>query len=122
MRDDTSEPLVAVICEVPLLAEAVVAALDGVADVHWFPAGRGDTKGLLRAIDPDAVVVDSDGEASRAMAFAAEKRAPLVHVSVDGQVLRTYTDGRWEEADEAASPESVRNAVIAAIWRRERVT
>ena len=111
----------AVVCRVPLLSEALTAALEGLATVHRFPAGRGDTDGLLRALQPDAVVVDSEAEARHAANFARATRSTLVHVSLDDQALRVYEDGRWHEADEDASPESVRNALVGGIFRRERV-
>jgi hypothetical protein len=119
---DEVEPLVAVVCRVPLLCEALTAALEGIATVHRFPAGRGDTAGLLRALQPDAVVVDSEAEAHHAAIFARATHSPLVHVSLHDQVLRIFEDGRWHEADEDASPESVRNALVGGIFRRERVT
>jgi hypothetical protein len=119
---DGTEPLVAVVCRVPLLSEALMAALEGIAAVHRFPAGRGDTAGLLRALDPDAVVVDSAAEAHEAEAFASETHSPLVYVSLRNQVLRTFEDGRWHEADEDASPEALRNALVGGIFGREHVT
>lgn len=115
-----AEPLVAVVCHVPLLSEALTAALEGIATVHRFPAGREDTAGLLRALDPDAVVVDSDAEAHHATVFARATHSPLVHVSLHDQVLRVFRDGRWQEADEEASPESVRNALVGGLYRRDQ--
>jgi hypothetical protein len=73
---------------VPLLAEALTAALEGIATVRRFPAERGDTAGLLRAVDPDAVVVDSEAEAHHAAVFARATDSALVHVSLYDQVLR----------------------------------
>jgi hypothetical protein len=116
------DPLVAVVCRVPLLAEALTAALEGIATVRRFPAERGDTVGLLRAVDPDAVVVDSEAEAHHAAVFARAADTALVHVSLYDQVLRIFEDGSWHESDEEASPESIRNAVLGGIFRRERVT
>lgn len=119
MRDSLrSEPLVAVVCCVPMLGEAVTTAFEGIAEVRRFPAGRGDTAGLLRALGPDAVVVDSEAEANEAAAFAGETNSPLVHVSLRDQVLRTFVDGRWNQAAEPASPESIRNAIVGGVFRR----
>jgi hypothetical protein len=115
---ERAEPLVAVVCRVPLLSEALTAALDGIASVHRFPAGRGDTAGLLRALEPDAVVVDSEAEADQAEGFARETHSPLVRVSLRDQVLRTFEDGLWHEAEEDASPETVRNALVGGIFGR----
>jgi hypothetical protein len=121
LKAGESEPLVAVVCRVPLLSEALADALEGIADVRRFPAGRADTDGLLRALAPDAVVVDTEAEAHQAIAFAVEAHAPLVQVSLRDRTLRTFEDGRWHEADAAASPESIRNAVVAGIFGREHV-
>lgn len=116
-----SEPLVAVVCRVPLLYEALTAALDGVANVRRFPAGGGDTVGLLRALRPDAVIVDSEEEADEAAAFARESSSPLVHVSLHERTLRTLRDGRWHQAEEDATPEAIRNAIVGGIFGREHV-
>jgi hypothetical protein len=117
-----AEPLVAVVCRVPLLSEAVKEALEGIATVRPFPAGREDTGGLLQALEPDGVVVDSDEEAHQAAVFARATQSPLVHVSLHDRGLRVFQDGRWHEADEDASPESVRNALVGGLFRRERAT
>jgi hypothetical protein len=114
-------PLVAVVCRVPLLSEALSAALEGIADVHRFPAGRGDTDGLLRALAPDAVVVDTEAEAHQALAFAQETHVPLVQVSLRNRSLRKFEDGHWQVSDEDASPDAIRNAVVGGIFRREHV-
>jgi hypothetical protein len=117
-----TEPLVAVVCRVPLLSEALAAALEGIADVRRFPAGRGDTDGLLRALDPDAVVVDTETEAHEAIPFVVEAHVPLVQVSLKERTLRTFEDGHWHEADVGASAEAIRNAVVRGIFGREHVT
>src|SRR5438046_3126861 len=57
------QPLVAVLFSVPLLCEAIASALDDIAEVRTFPARRSDTVGLLRSLQPDAVVVDDPIEA-----------------------------------------------------------
>ncbi len=116
-----SEPLVALVCRVPLLYEALTTALDGIASVRRFPAGGGDTSGLLRALRPDAVIVDSEEEADEATAFARESSSTLVHVSLRGRTVRTLQDGRWQDAHGDASPEGIRNAVVGGIFGREHV-
>ena len=118
---DRTEPLVAVVCNVPLLSEAVTAALEGIADVQRFPAGRGDTAGLLRALRPDGVVVDSEEEAQQCAVFARETHSPLLQVSLHSPVLRSYRDGLWHDAEEDASPETVRNALVGGIFGRHGV-
>jgi hypothetical protein len=119
---DRAQPLVAVVCRVPLVFEALTAALEGIADVRPFPAGRADTAGLLRALAPDAVVVDSEAEARDAEAFVRETESLLVHVSIADETLRTFKDGRWQEPEDAASPEAIRNAVVGGIFGRKRVS
>lgn len=121
MKGEQTEPLVAVVCRVPLLSEALSDALEGIADVRPFPAGRADTDGLLRALAPDAVVVDTEAEAHEAIPYAVEAGAPLVQVSLRDRTLRTFEHGHWHEADAAASPEAIRNAVLAGIFGREHV-
>jgi hypothetical protein len=117
-----SEPLVAVVCRVPLLSQALTAALEGIASVSSFPAGRGDTDGLLRALAPDAVIVDTRDEARQAEAFASETRSPLVHVSLRERRLQVLENGRWRQAQEAESAEAIRNALVDGMFRRERAT
>jgi hypothetical protein len=119
---DRAQPLVAVVCRVPLVYEALTAALEGIADVRPFPAGRADTAGLLRALAPDAVVVDSEAEARDAEAFVRGTESLLVHVSIADETLRTFKDGRWQEPEDAASPEAIRNAVVGGIFGRKRVS
>jgi hypothetical protein len=119
---DRAEPLVAVVCRVPLVFEALTAALEGIADVRPFPAGRADTAGLLRALAPDAVVVDSEAEARDAEAFVRETESLLVHISLADETLRTFKDGRWHEPEHAASPEAIRNAVVGGIFGPKRVS
>jgi hypothetical protein len=116
-----SEPLVAVICEVPLLAEALVAALEGIAQVHAFPAELQDADGLLRSLQPDAVVVDTPKQASIAAKFAREARVPLVHVLLRESKQRVLQNGEWEARDgvEGASPEAIRNVLVAGIFGRQ---
>ncbi|MDQ3891187.1 MAG: hypothetical protein M3312_11650 [Actinomycetota bacterium] len=112
-------PLVAFVCGVPLLCEAVAAALENVADVRQFPAGRGDTLGLLRWLQPDAVVVDTEGDVEDAASFAREANAPLVHVLPRQRRLRILRNGDWEEAEDGgASVEAIRNAVVGGLFRR----
>jgi hypothetical protein len=115
------EPLVALICEVPLLAEALAASLEGIAEVRAFPAELEDANGLLRSLQPDAVVVDTAKQASVAAVFAREARVPLVHVLLRVSKLRVLQDGEWESSEgaEGASPEAIRNALVAGIFGRQ---
>jgi hypothetical protein len=97
------KPRVAVICGTPLLSEAVEAAVGDVMTVQSFPAGSGDVAGLLGALRPDGIVVESAEEAEDARAFACAAGLPLVHVSL---------------ADPTATPEEIRNVMVEGIFRR----
>ncbi len=115
------DPVVAVICRAPFVADALRSAFEGPAFVQELPPGRG-TAGLLGSVEPDAVVVDSEAEADAATAFSAATHAPLVHVSVAERRLRVWGDSAWrEESRAAASPEAIRNIVIGGIYKRRRM-
>jgi hypothetical protein len=110
------QPLIAVICTVPLLEEALLAAVGDMTTVRSFPAGR-DTTGLLSWLRPDGIVVDSDEEAENALPFARELGLPLLHVSLAKRKLRILRDGEWDEPEElTASPETVRNIIVGGIF------
>ena len=113
-------PLVALVCSIPLLAEAVTSALE-FAEVRAFSGDQGDTAGLLRWLRPDAVVVDSDREANDAAAFALERGLPVVHISVREQLLRVFHGGDWTVIDsgEDPTPEVIRNVVAGMLFARE---
>lgn len=116
-----AQPLIAVICRAPILSEALTAAFDRVAVVQSFPARRGDTIGLLRWLEPDGVVVDTQEEAEEAARFARDTRSPLVHVSLRERKLRVLRNGRWEEPEGVStSPESIRNVLLGGIFGRRR--
>jgi hypothetical protein len=113
-------PLVAVVCSVPLLAEAVSSALE-FAEVRTFSGDHGDTTGLLRWLRPDAVIVDSDRDAHEAAAFALERDLPVVHLSVRDQRLRVFHGGDWTVVDsgEDPTPGVIRNVVAGMLFARE---
>jgi hypothetical protein len=113
-------PLVAVVCSVPLLAEALNSALE-FAEVRAFAGDHGDTAGLLRWLRPDAVVVDSERDAHEAAAFALERELPVVHISVREQTLRIFHGGAWTAVGngEGPSPETIRNVVAGMLFARE---
>jgi hypothetical protein len=115
-----SRPLVVLVCRVPLVAEAVVSALDEIADVHVFPGGRGGLGGLLRSLGPDAVVVDGRNEAAAAEEYAVESGVPVVEIELTEQRLKVHGDDGWESAaDGPPSPEAIRNVLIGRIFGRE---
>jgi hypothetical protein len=113
-----SEYVVAVICRAPIMSAGVVDALDGVATVRTFPARGGDTEGLLRGLDPDAVVVDCDDEAHAAAAFAAGSGSAVLQLSLRGSTMRVLEQGAWHEADGAATPSALRNAIVHHVFGR----
>lgn len=113
------DPLVLAICANPLLAEAVGAALDGVAAVRGFPAGRGDTADLVERVAPEAVVVDTEAEALALEALP--EQVSLVHVVLETRRLRCRKDGGWEEIP---NPENslalIRNVVFGELLAATR--
>jgi hypothetical protein len=118
---DTRRPLVAVICSVPMLVEAVTSALE-FAEVRAFSGDHGDTPGLLRWLRPDAVVVDTDVDAGEAAAFATDRDLPVVHISVRDRSVRVFVGGEWTVVDgdaEGPTPQQVRNVVAGTLFARE---
>jgi hypothetical protein len=116
---DRDEPLVAVVCAVPLLGEAMLAALEGLADVKVIPARQPELGGLLKSLQPDAIVVDDEEEAAVAATYARFARVPVIQIDLRAGRLRLLQDGNWitpEEHD--ASPETVRNLVAGGIYGR----
>jgi hypothetical protein len=122
-RQRTRRPLVAVVCAVPLLAEALDSALE-FADVRAFSSRAGDIAGLLRSVRPDAVVVDTDSSAEEAAVVAHELCIPVVHLSVRDRSLRLLRrSGHWEAvvSHEGPTPEAIRNAVAGGLYGRSGV-
>jgi hypothetical protein len=118
---DMRRPLVAVICSVPMLVEAVTSALE-FAEVRAFSGDHGDTPGLLRWLRPDAVVVDTDVDAGEAAAFATDRDLPVVHISVRDRSVRVFVGGEWTVVDgdaEGPTPQQVRNVVAGTLFARE---
>ena len=109
------QPLVAFLYSVPLLHEALLSTLDSIADVQAFPAGRGDVTGLLRAINPDAIVVDDADEAAEASSWAKRHHAPLVHICLREQTVRVLRNGGWEETA-GAGAETIRNILVGSLY------
>jgi hypothetical protein len=114
------QPLVALLYRVPLLCEALNSALENIADVLAFPAGRSDAVGLLRSVRPDAIVVDDREEAERALRWAKRHHVPLVHVELREQKISVLHNGGWEERP-GPTAESIRNAVAGSLYGRRDV-
>lgn len=119
-RPEGTRPLVAVVCDVPLLGEAVRSTIE-FADVQTFAARNGNLDGLLRWLRPDAVIVDSADGAEQATAFAAEHDLEVLHVSVESQMLRLYRKGAWHivGTGDGPTPDMIRNVVAGALFQRK---
>ena len=112
------KPFVAVLSHVPLVTGAIVDALEGIAEVRAFTTQNGDTVGLLRSLRPDAIVVDGAEEAESAAEYARGADVPVVYVSLRESKLRVLEGDGWRDEPGGPSPESLRNALAAAIYRR----
>jgi hypothetical protein len=108
--------LVALLYSVPLLCESLNSALENIAEVQAFPAGR-DTVGLLRAIRPDAVVVDDANEAEEVRRWTKRDGMPLVHIAMRERKIRVFRNGVWEERP-GTSAESIRNVLAESFYAR----
>lgn len=120
MPQSVEQPLVAVICSVPLVFEGLRETLASIARVQFFPAATG-TAGLLRWVKPDAVVVDSVDEAEFATAFARELDLPLVHISVRDAEVRFFSRGVWLKATnvgDGTTAETVRDIIAGSLYGR----
>jgi hypothetical protein len=117
MKATKRQPLVALLYTVPLLQEALRSTLDTIAEVEAFPARRGDVTGLLRSINPDAVVVDDSYEADEVQRWAKRHGAPVVHICLTDQTIRVLRNGEWNEST-GTSVESVRNVLAGSLYGR----
>jgi len=117
---ERSKPLIAVVCGVPVLGEAMRSALD-FAEVRLFSEKGGDVAGLLEWLRPDAVVVDTTVGAAGASGYALAQQRPLLHISVRDRVLRLFQAGEWREvaSSDGPTPEAIRNVVAGALFARE---
>ena len=112
-------PVVLVVCAMPLLYEALDESLQGLASLHEIPTNRIDLTGLLRALDADALVADSPGDAEEMEPLARELGIPLLQIDLRGQNVRALRDGGWEDFPDAAkSAEAIRNLLVGEIFGR----
>jgi hypothetical protein len=119
VSEDVPRLMVAVLCKTAIISEGLAHALDGMAEVRRFPAGQSDVAGLLDALAPDAVVVDTAEDLEAAAEFATLEDKPLVHVLLREEKLRVMSGGRWAERDGVdASPEAIRNLILGGIYGR----
>jgi hypothetical protein len=118
--DGRELPLIAVICSVPVVYEALREALEPIADVRVFPADDG-TAGLLRSMRPDAAIVDNDDGADQAEPVARELDFSLVHLALRQRYLRVFRDGAWHAGDsrDGFTAEAVRNIIAGGLYGRK---
>jgi hypothetical protein len=113
-----ARPFVLVLSRVPLLTEALVDALAGIADVRAAKSPDVDTPGLLRSLRPDAIVVDGSQEAEAAVVYARSAAVPLLHVCLPQQKLRVLEHQGWRDDTAGPTPQALRNALAEAVYRR----
>ena len=112
-------PVIAILCRVPLVAEALTGAFEGMAEVRSLPAKDGDTAGVLRWLRPDAVIVDDERAAESAASSVTSEGGLLVHVSLADRTVRVFRGESWEVADvDGSTPDAIRNLVIGSLLRR----
>jgi hypothetical protein len=111
-------PVVALVCSAPLLAEALGAALAGVAEVLALPGRASDLGGLLGSLTPAGVVVDDPDDAAAATAYARRTGAPLVHVRLREAAVAVWDGLGWRDVSGEPSAEHVRNLVVAGLASR----
>jgi hypothetical protein len=114
-------PLVAVVSKIPILAEALAAALDTFAEVQHFPAGGADSSGMLRYLRPDVAVVDNDQDLASIEQIAREQGFTVLAVGLADRTLRVLEkDGRWTEpVDPDPSAEVIRNIILGHLFARK---
>jgi hypothetical protein len=108
-----SRPLIAVLSGVPLFVEAMTAAFEGIADVASISADDLHAQGLLRAYDPNAVIVEG------CEAGLVGKAVPCVRVDLSTQKVSLRRDGLWTAYEVELSPEAIRNVAVAALYGGE---
>jgi hypothetical protein len=118
-RAGRARPLVVTISDIPIFYEAVAGSLEDRATVQSLQPSGSDTATVLRAIAPDAVIVDNMRDAQAAAASAAEQGFRIVHVSSDESTLRVLGDRGWSEQGlpsmgSEAFRDILRNATLGA--------
>jgi hypothetical protein len=98
-------PVVALLYDVPLLAEALEGVFDGFADLRAFPADA-DAVGLLRSLRPDALIVESACVAE----YVREAGVPVARVDLKAGTVETPAG-----TSVPATPAEIRNALVGAL-------
>jgi hypothetical protein len=108
-----SRPLIAVLSGVPLFLEAMTAAFEGIADVAPISAEDQHAQGLLRAYDPNAVIVEGREPGLVDVAI------PCVRVDLATRQVSLRREGTWTAYEVELSPEAIRNVAVAAMYGGE---
>ena len=87
----------------------MMAAFAGIADVALISADDEHAGGLLRAYDPNAVIVEGCEPA------IVDTSVPCVHIDLATQQVSLRRDGAWTAYDIELSPEAIRNVAVAAV-------
>ena len=115
-------PLVVAVAAVPLVGEGIAAAVEGLAECKVLPAGQPELAGLLKSLQPDAVVADDEAEAAVAATYARFGRVPVIRVDVRADRVQVLDQGAWVRPEEHdSSPETIRNLVAAGIYGRRLI-
>ena len=111
------QPLVAILCSVPLIGVALCDALEGVAACKVISAHESDIGGLLLSLRPNAIVVDDAEMADVASRFGRFVDVAVVDVSPRTGDARVLSAGTWSTLDDDdTTPEGIRNIVAGAIY------
>ena len=111
------QPLVAILCSVPLIGVALCDALETVAACKVISARERDVAGLLLSLRPNAIVVDDAEMAEVVAKFGRFADVAVVDVSPRTGDARVLTDGTWSTLDgDSVTPEDLRNIVAGAIY------
>jgi hypothetical protein len=105
-----TRPLIAVMSRVPLFVEALRATFEGIADVQSVSADDVEAHGLVRAFQPDAVIIE--GVELDAIGLVV----PCVRVELSAQRVSIRRGGAWESLDVELTPEAIRNVAVGALY------
>ena len=109
-----TRPLVVTITDIPIFYEAVAEMLGDQASVHPLKPVGGDTEVVLRALDPDAVIVDSRRGARDLRKATLKRRIPLIHVDATGSALRVLGANGWRQLSLPVTTSDALQSLLAA--------
>jgi hypothetical protein len=108
-----TRPLIAVMSRVPLFVEAMRAAFEGIADVQPVSADDVEASGLVRAFNPNAVIVEGAG------LEVLDLTVPCLRIELKNERVSLLSAGAWQHLDIELSPEAIRNVAVAALYGGE---